>query len=144
MRGAATATRIQNRTMTTPIVALLERSMSDISFRSRLPNEDRPYKGRSILDGSRGAAGCGVASGTDSEMSPILLARSNSLLVKPKTGIYVVHANVRHCLSCHRHEGQYQCSSHQEDIIVPHRCIKEKTAQPRIIEQHLDDDDAAN
>jgi hypothetical protein len=74
MRGAATATKIQNRTMPTPTIALLDRRKSEISFRSRLPSDDRPGKGRTLPDGSRGAAGCGVASGTDSEMSPILLA----------------------------------------------------------------------
>jgi len=71
MRGAATATKIQNRTMPTPIAALLERSMSDTSFRSRLPSDEM---GRSLSEGSRGAAGCGVLSGKESEMSPILLA----------------------------------------------------------------------
>jgi hypothetical protein len=74
MRGAATATKIQNRTMPTPIIAVLERVKSDISFRSRLPSDDRPGKRRSILDGSLGEAGCGVTSGTDSELSLILLA----------------------------------------------------------------------
>ena len=69
MRGAVTATKTQNRTMATPIVALLERSISDISLRNRLPSDDR---GRSLPDVSFGEAGCGVASGVDSEMSPIL------------------------------------------------------------------------
>ena len=75
MRGAVNATKTQKRSMLTPIVALLERSISDISLRSRPPSDD---EGRPPPDESRGEAGCGVASGTESEMSPILFQLSIS------------------------------------------------------------------
>lgn len=104
MRGAATATKIQNRTMPIPIVALRERRKSVISFRNRLPSDD---EGRFFPSGSRVAAGCGVSSGIDSEMSLILLTLFQLGLIKPKAGIQKIHADVRYCLGCHCYKGQY-------------------------------------
>jgi hypothetical protein len=68
MRGAKIATRIQNRMINTPIVAILEPRKPEISFLIRLPSDDI---GLSFLGGSCGEEGGGVLSGNDSDMSLI-------------------------------------------------------------------------